>query len=222
MAKDPAFLFYYQDWLVGTYFLRRKEKGAYMDLLCYQADRGPLSMETIKEILNSDFEECWPRLREKFQEEDGYYYNKRLLLEQEKRKNYTESRRRNLKKVHMDEHMLFHMENENENENINENKNENNKEETSAKFFSSNILEFEKLWNIWKEYRKKEHKFMYKSSVSESTALARLVELAGDDFETAKKIIMQSIQNGWKGLFELKHTEKENKFPVYVSPYKNE
>jgi len=64
MAKDPAFLFYYQDWLVGTYFLNRKEKGAYMDLLCYQADKGYLTTTIIKEVLNGDIE-CWQKLKAK-------------------------------------------------------------------------------------------------------------------------------------------------------------
>ena len=113
MAKDPAFLFYYQDWLVGTYFLNRKEKGAYMDLLCYQADKGYLTLEIIKEVLNGDVD-CWPKLKDKFMEEDGKFYNSRLKEEREKRKKFTESRRKNLKSA---SHMEAHMENENEDEN---------------------------------------------------------------------------------------------------------
>jgi len=42
-----------------------------------------------------------------------------MVIETNKRNNYTESRRKNLKKsVHMDPHMDPHMENENENENV--------------------------------------------------------------------------------------------------------
>lgn len=90
--KDPAFLFYYQDWLVGTYFLNRREKGAYMDLLCYQADKGELTLKSIKEILNGDFE-CWEKLKEKFIEENGVFYNKRLKIEKEKRALHSEHQR---------------------------------------------------------------------------------------------------------------------------------
>lgn len=93
--KDPAFLFYYQDWLVGTYFLTRREKGAYMDLLCYQADKGMLTLETIKDILNSDFD-CWDKLKEKFIEEEGIFYNKRLKIEKQKRIEYAESHRKRI------------------------------------------------------------------------------------------------------------------------------
>jgi len=114
MAKDPAFLFYYQDWLVGTYFLNRKEKGAYMDLLCYQADKGYLTTEIINEVLNGDIE-CWQKLKDKFIEEEGKFYNKRLKEEREKRKLYSESRSKNRSKICKT--YDSHMEDENENEN---------------------------------------------------------------------------------------------------------
>lgn len=119
--KDPAFLFYYQDWLVGTYFLNRREKGAYMDLLCYQADKGKLTMDIIKHVLNGDFE-VWVKIKDKFIEEDGYFYNKRLALEREKRIKFSESRRKNIKNRYICSTSVKHMENENENENIDINK----------------------------------------------------------------------------------------------------
>ena len=115
MPKDPAFLFYYQDWLVGTYFLNRQEKGAYMDLLCYQADKGKLTIEIIEEVLGKDFA-CWEKIRDKFIEENGVFYNKRLKEEREKRARYSESRRKNRSKIC--ETYDKHMENENEDVNI--------------------------------------------------------------------------------------------------------
>jgi len=117
MPKDPAFLFYNQDWLSGTYFLIRKQKGAYIDLLCYQADKDILTLEIIKEVLNSDFDECWPKIKDKFIEENGVFFNRRLREEKEKRNKYSESRRMNRKNIckSYDEHM----ENENINEDIN-------------------------------------------------------------------------------------------------------
>ena len=130
MAKDPAFLFYYQDWLVGTYFLNRREKGAYMDLLCYQADKGYLTLEIINEVLNGDVE-CWPKLKDKFIEENGKFYNKRLKEEREKRKKYSESRSKNRNNIcqSYDKHM------ENENENI-------NRIELREEIFKSEVVNF--------------------------------------------------------------------------------
>lgn len=72
------FKFEYESWIAGTAFLSRKEKGAYIDLLCIQADKGHLTFETIKEVLNGDFD-CWDKLKSKFGvDEKGLYYNKKL------------------------------------------------------------------------------------------------------------------------------------------------
>jgi len=135
--KDPAFLFYYQDWLVGTYFLNRREKGAYMDLLCYQADKGTLTLQTIKEILNGDFE-CWNKLQEKFIEEDGIFYNKRLRIEKEKRAKHITNQSENAKKRWNKDECHGNataMPLEDENENINKDINKNiNKNEKKKKF----------------------------------------------------------------------------------------
>jgi hypothetical protein len=68
--------------------------------------------------------------------------------------------------------------------------------------------QFKEYWLYWKEYKKKEHKFSYKSEISEQAALKKLSELAGGNHDTAIKIIVQSIENGWQGLFELKTSNK--------------
>lgn len=47
MAKrDPAFLFYPKDWLEGTAEMLPEEKGVYIDLLCYQHQRGSIPSDT--------------------------------------------------------------------------------------------------------------------------------------------------------------------------------
>jgi len=65
-------------------------------------------------------------------------------------------------------------------------------------------LEFNELWLVWKKYKSDEHKFKYKSIVSEQAALLKLNELSKNNEETALEIIRQSISEGWKGFFELK------------------
>ena len=68
--------------------------------------------------------------------------------------------------------------------------------------FSSD--KFRKVWSDWKEYKNTEHKFKYKSPISEQGALTGLVRLAGNGGEKeCIAIIEHSIENGWKGFFKL-------------------
>ena len=118
MAKDPAFLFYYQDFLVGTQFMSHAEKGAYISILCHLADKGPLPESHIK-IICGDVG-LTENIRGKLtQQNDGNFHQKRLSYEVLKRKNYSKSRRNNrLKKKDMKnicKSYVRHMENENEN-----------------------------------------------------------------------------------------------------------
>lgn len=118
MAKDPALLWYFNDWTGGTVTMTRHLKGCYMDLLAAQFNSGPLSLDEIKTVLGSDFGLSWPTLQKKFAKDDnGLYFNGRMQFEKDKRINYSNSRRSN-RMQHMSNHMSPHMENENRNENI--------------------------------------------------------------------------------------------------------
>jgi len=123
MAKDPAFLFYPGDYVSGTMGMTFEEKGAYMDLLMLQFNRGHMNTHMIQHTIGH----LWDQVKCKFiQDEEGLWFNVRLDFEKEKRKTFTESRRNNIKpkekpknepsyETHMDTHMDSHMENENEN-----------------------------------------------------------------------------------------------------------
>ena len=63
---------------------------------------------------------------------------------------------------------------------------------------------FRDQWLIWKDYKKQELKFQYKTIQSEQAALKGLSELSENNEVTAIKILHQSMANGWKGFFELK------------------
>ncbi|HMG16444.1 MAG TPA: hypothetical protein VK590_13395 [Saprospiraceae bacterium] len=123
MAKDPAVLWYWNDWNSGTSTLSRFLKGCYMDLLHAQFNSGPLSLEEVKTVLAADFGAAWPTLLKKFSKNpDGLFFNERAEAEKNKRKAFTESRISNLKNKkskHMDKHMgndmITHMDNENRN-----------------------------------------------------------------------------------------------------------
>lgn len=72
-----SFTFEYEKFIAGTAFFNRREKGAYIDLLCLQADKGRLTLQAIKDILNGDFD-CWDKIRSKFAEDNGLYFNRKL------------------------------------------------------------------------------------------------------------------------------------------------
>ena len=128
MAKDPAMLFYTADFLIGVAFMTNEECGQYIKLLCFQQQRGHLTLDEMTKAVG----EVSPAVLEKFvRDEDGRYYNERAEVEITKRNNYTTSRRKNLASHmgdhmgdHMEQHMERHMENENEIEKEN-NKREN-------------------------------------------------------------------------------------------------
>jgi len=63
--------------------------------------------------------------------------------------------------------------------------------------------DFLKYWDIWRKFKKEQFKFIYKP-IGEQAALKNLGELSHQNKETAMKIIVQSISNGWKGFFALK------------------
>jgi hypothetical protein len=68
--------------------------------------------------------------------------------------------------------------------------------------------EFEKIWFDWKDYKKKQFKFTYKTTQSELATLQELTKLSNGQEDQAIKIINQSMANGWKGLFNLKEDAK--------------
>ncbi len=128
MSKDPAFLFYPGDWLGGTMGMSFEEKGAYMELLMMQFNRGHMTEHMVGQAIG----QLWDKVQVKFiQDKDGLYYNERLDFEKEKRKTFTESRRNNIegknqyskqdeKEGHLEGHMTTHMEDGNVNVNVND------------------------------------------------------------------------------------------------------
>jgi hypothetical protein len=146
MAKDPAMLWYWNDWHSGTVTLSRFLKGCYIDLLHAQFNSGHLSLEDVKTVLGPDFSQSWDILKKKFEQDSaGLFFNKRLEEEKNKRMAFTKSRRDNkLKSLTYDrsheKHMIHHMENENENIN------------TTTNTTISNKIEFSVFWD---KYEKK-------------------------------------------------------------------
>ena len=72
---------------------------------------------------------------------------------------------------------------------------------------------FVEAWQNWKDYKRAEHGFKFKSTASEQASLHQLQNLSQDDAVTAVRIIGQSLANGWKGFFTLKNQTNETKRP---------
>jgi len=97
MAKDPAVLFYIDNWLVSTKEMKADERGWYLNLILHQYDKGSLPND-IEELANladvrfSEFEtfkQKWKQvLKQKFQSnEQGRLENekvKEILIKREK------------------------------------------------------------------------------------------------------------------------------------------
>lgn len=97
MAKDPAFLFYHHDFLIGTAFLTLEDCGAYIKILCHLADKGSLSLRDIKVLCGSNYDPT-SLLEAKFcKNSEAHYYHKRLNEEVDRRKNWCKSRNNNKK-----------------------------------------------------------------------------------------------------------------------------
>ena len=118
MAKDPAFLFYPNDYLGGTMGMTFEQKGAYMELLMLQFNRGHMTKHMMGQVVG----QLLDGILDKFEiDEQGLYFNKRLEDEQERRKSFVNSRLNNRtganqhtkKEGHTLGHMTSHMENEN-------------------------------------------------------------------------------------------------------------
>ena len=123
MAKDPAFLFYSDNFQSGTQLLTDEQCGKYIRLLCAQHLHGHLSERQVLIICKSYDEDIMSKFKK---DEDGKYYNERLEFEINRRKKYSESRATNRKsnvkdKKHMNNISKTydkHMETETEIENI--------------------------------------------------------------------------------------------------------
>lgn len=210
MAKDPAVLFYTNDFLTGTFTMSDEQVGKYIKLLCLQHQKGLLSEKDMLSICKSYDEDIFA----KFIKTDAGFYNQRMKDEADKRKQYSESRRKNKMKKKDDEHMINisesydkHMENENENEIVNINKDKNESKNAKSKtdvalVFISN--EWQELWQGWVEHKRSQFKDKYKTAQSEQIAINQLVEMSGGEIETAREIVKASVSNLWKGLFKLK------------------
>jgi hypothetical protein len=120
MSDNPSVLFYSNDFLSGTMFFTDDQCGKYIRALCAQHQHGRLKKEDIDFVVKGD-----DKVMSKFvQDKCGFFYNKRMELEIEKRYNYCNSRKINrLQKKDMSNISkcgVSHRDNDNDNDNDND------------------------------------------------------------------------------------------------------
>lgn len=113
--KDPAFLFYSSDFLIDTLLWEDIDVGRWIKLMCFLHQKGHLSYTQILDIVKDENSIIFTKLKTDIK---GLYYNERLDFEIEKRKAYSESRRKNRKNI--SKTYVEHMGNEIVIENVNE------------------------------------------------------------------------------------------------------
>ncbi len=92
MAKDPAFLFYSSDFLVGTFLMSFEDRGKYITILLYMHQNGRINLKTIHNLVG----ELSDDLSGKFKiDTKGMWYNVRLEKEMSKRDRFVNSCREN-------------------------------------------------------------------------------------------------------------------------------
>ena len=82
-GKDPAFLFYSKDWIEGTAEMMPNEKGVYIDLLCFQHQRGdlPNDIRRLSKMVGlgvDEFNEIWKVIGCKFEANGERTLNRKL------------------------------------------------------------------------------------------------------------------------------------------------
>lgn len=196
MAKDPAFLFYTNDFISGTQFFTNEEVGLYIRLLCAQHQHGRLSEKQVIIICNSLDNDVLKKFNK---DEQGLYYNERLETEIEKRSKFSLSRSANrlgktkdptkpTKTKNTRKSYVNHMEDENR-----------NKDKEVIK------TDFDKTFDSYLEMRK----VIKKPATENAIGLIKkeLEKLAPNNQAKQIEILNQSIMRNYTGVFPLRQNE---------------
>jgi len=91
------------------------------------------------------------------------------------------------------------------------NKEQYNKEPKREIIFPFESNKFIEFWNLWKEYKQTEHKFKYKSEISEQASLKKLASMSNNNEDKAIEILEDAIANGYKGFFQITKNNNNGK-----------
>ena len=206
--RDPAVLFYTQDFLTGCTDLTFEERGQYITMLCLQHQKGHLSKKTISLTLGSVSVDV---LRKFSQDEKGNYYNERMEGEMQKRAQFIETRRDNGRKGGRPKKSTS-LANGKAKNNLPEDEN------ISYVLLFNKVIkendinlseEFKELILEWLKY-KSEKRQTYKETGLKSL-LIKVMQDTGGDVEELRNMILYSTSKNYDGLFKEKNNAGHKK-----------
>lgn len=180
MAKDPAFLFYYDRFISGTYTMTDEQVGQYIRLLCVQANKGYITVSHMNNICKTHDKEVISKFTEIG---EGKFVNEVLAGIMDQRRVFTESRRNNRKGKKNDEQVNNMSESYDEhmvNKDVNLNKDVNSLGKSENPLPENNFPQIQ----IWiEELKTSDHVFQQKvMSAGIKISTTELIE-ALDDYE---------------------------------------
>ena len=178
MSKDPAVLFYTNDFLSRTFTMTDEQVGKYIRLLCIQHQQGVLTEQDMLNICKTYDSSVYS----KFIKDGDTYYNKRMKEEATKRANYSESRRNN-QKGNKGKHISNTYDKHMEDEDVNEDINKDSIKKLWIKTFGRNpsIPEQDETQKLIDKFGyEKTYKIMYKANLDGFKKIKTLVEALDD------------------------------------------
>ena len=232
--KAPSFQFYAQDFLTGTMDMDMTERGIYITLLSFQWSKRVIQKSRVGRLLNIPdlkWEDLPEIIKEKFIDYDGDFstsndcvINQRLFDTMMQQILFYRKQRLNGSKGGRPKQPVNKP---NKNPTTNPNKNTSlevrrkKKEDVEEIVYPYSDKTFIAIWYQWKLYKELEHNFKFKSRRGEQLALTQLGNNTNDSLH-AQKTIINSMANGWKGLFPDKKLKNESKKTTYSSGLKDE
>lgn len=209
--KDPAFLFYPNDFLSGTITMSDDQIGKYIRLLCLQHQRGHLTEKDMLFICKSYDEDIFSKFKI---DDEKKYYNDRLEHEIIRRKAYSDSRSKNRKTA-----PAKGLSNKKDMKIISSTYDNHMETETINIINEFNLpLVYTQIIGKWLSYKKSRGE-KYKTAQSLKSLIKHLSTLSANDSDVAARIVEQSIGNNWAGLFELKQSRQKQDPPKQELPY---
>jgi len=210
MSKDPAFLFYPGDYLRDTQCLSESVQVAYDRIMCEHMRNICISQQQLKFFTKRLSDDEREELMMVLSKVEGGYQITWVAESIEKRKAYSESRRKNRSTSSKNISKTYdeHMENEIENEEEIKVSSLNKKKMSKIKI-PELAPELESTLIAYLNHRK-EKKSPIKTQDQLDRFLQKLEKMAAGKDRTAIEILNESIANGWTGIFAIKDNKPQN------------
>jgi len=214
MPKAPAFQFYAQDFLTGVMDLTMDERGLYITLLARQwaiFDEKGIPKKRLALLVGFEWDNLPEMIKEKFNDNGDYFFNSRLMESFKQLKSYKEKQRLNGQKGGRPKTQTITKKRSSLKIEDRSMKNEDRKKKIEVEVVKPYQTEnFDLAWANWKEYKRLELGFNYKTIHSEQAALTQL-----GNKTTSEQHAIESINNamakGWKGIYPEKHLTNGSK-----------